>query len=148
MVPLSNNTIERRIHEISASVLEQTIAAVKRSGIFSLQLDETTDIGNNAQLMVFVWYWVTKNYFLFCRPLSMNTTGEQILKEVDSFFCKHKLGEPSMMGNTRGFMSFVKKKKQKHIDRNVSIWLTFFESFFSILHPLSLSWIDIFRQLQ
>ena len=41
MVPLSNDTMKRRIQEISEDVLQQTIASVKRSGNFSLQLDET-----------------------------------------------------------------------------------------------------------
>ena len=54
MVPLSSDTIKRRIQEISEDVLQQTIASVKRRGKFSLQLDETTDIGKEAQLMVFV----------------------------------------------------------------------------------------------
>ena len=53
MVPLSDNTIKQQI-KLSVDILQQTIAAAKRSGKFSLQLDETTDIGNNAQLMVFV----------------------------------------------------------------------------------------------
>ena len=46
MVSLSNNTIKRRIQEISEDVLQQT--SVKRGRKFSLQLDETTDIGNDA----------------------------------------------------------------------------------------------------
>ena len=41
MVPLSNDTMKRRIQEMSEDVLQQTIASVKRSGNFSLQLDET-----------------------------------------------------------------------------------------------------------
>ena len=57
MVPLSNNTVKlkRRVEELSADILQQTVA-VKRSGKFSLQSDETTDGGNNAQFMVFVRY--------------------------------------------------------------------------------------------
>ena len=88
-VSLSNNTIKRRIQELSEDVLQQTIVSVKRSGKFSLRLDETTDIGNDVQLMVFVRYHDTNNYmeqFLFCRPLAKNTTEEQIFKKVDSFF--------------------------------------------------------------
>ena len=76
MVPSSNDTIKWRIQEISKDVLQQTIASVKRSGKFSLRLDETTDIRNDAQLMVFVQYLDTNDYmeqFLFCRPLAKNT---------------------------------------------------------------------------
>ena len=72
-VSLSNDTIKRRIEEISEDVLQQIIASVKRSGKLSLQLDETTDIGNDAQLMVFERYLDTNDYmeqFLLCRSLA------------------------------------------------------------------------------
>ena len=62
IVPLSNNTIKWRIQEISEDVLQQTLAYVKLSGKFCLQLDETTYIGNDAQLMVFVRYLDTNDY--------------------------------------------------------------------------------------
>ena len=62
MVPLSKDTIKRRIQGLSNHVLQQTIAAVKCSGKFSLQLDETSDIENNAQLMVFVRFLDTNDY--------------------------------------------------------------------------------------
>ena len=94
VVPFSNDTIKRRIQEISEDVLQQTIASVKRSGKFSLQLDETTDIKNDAQLMMFMRYLDKNDYmeqFLLYRPLAKNTTGEQIFKKVDSFFKKHQL---------------------------------------------------------
>ena len=81
MVPLSNDTIKWRIQEIS-DVLQQTIASVKRSGKFSLQLDETIDIGNDAQLMMFARYLIDTNdymeQFLFCRPLAKNTRRANI----------------------------------------------------------------------
>ena len=124
MVPLSNDTMKRRIEELSRNVLQQTIATIRRCEKFSLQLDETTDIGSDAQLMVFVRYFDTNDFveqFLFCRPLAKNTTGEEIFKKVDSFFEEHQLewsncvsvcadGAPAMMGSKKGFMSFVKKK--------------------------------------
>ena len=81
MVPLSNDIIKWRIQEISEDVLQQTIASVKRSGKFSLQLDETIDIGNDAQLMMFVRYLDTNDYmeqFLFCRPLAKNSRRANI----------------------------------------------------------------------
>ena len=130
MVPLSNDTMKRRITELSRNVLQQTIVAIKRCERFSLQLDETTDIGSDAQLMVFVRYFDTNDFveqFLFCRPLAKNTTGEEIFKKVDFFFEEHQLewsncvsvsadGAPAMMGSKKGFMSFVKKK-----NNNISV---------------------------
>ena len=44
MVPLSNDTIQRRIVEMSIDINEQLIDRIKNSGQFSMQLDETTDI--------------------------------------------------------------------------------------------------------
>ena len=89
-----------------------------------MQLDETTNIENDAQLMVFVQYHAADDYveqFLFCCQLSKNTLGEEIFKTVDWFFQEHQLlwadcvsacadGAPSMMQIRKGFMSFVKKE--------------------------------------
>ena len=75
--------------ELSVDILQQTIAAVRQNGKFCLQLDETTGIGNNAQLIL---YHDADDYveqFIFCRhQLTKNTTGEEIFKNVDSFFCE------------------------------------------------------------
>jgi len=41
-------------------------------------LGETTDLGNDAQFMVFMRYHVTEDYvelLLFCCPLAKHTTG-------------------------------------------------------------------------
>ena len=62
MVPLSDNTIKRRIEELSVDILQQMIAGVKRIKNFSLQLDEAIDIGSDAQLMVFVRYRTADDY--------------------------------------------------------------------------------------
>ena len=130
MVPLSNDTMKRRMKELSRNVLQQTIAAIRHCERFSLQLDETTDIGSNAQLMVFVRYFDTNDFveqFLFCRLLAKNTTGEEIFKKVDFIYEEHQLewsncvsvcadGAPAMMGSNKGFMSFVKRK-----NNNISV---------------------------
>ena len=124
MVPLSNDTMKRRIKELLRNVLQQKIAAIRHSERFSLQLDETTDIGSDAQLIVFVRYFDSNDFveqFLFCRPLAKNITGEEIFKKVDFFFEEHQLqwsncvsvcadGAPAMMGSNNGFMSFVRRK--------------------------------------
>ena len=49
MAPLSNNIVKRRIKKILLDVLQQTIWVLSNYvENFSLQLDETTDIGNDA----------------------------------------------------------------------------------------------------
>ncbi len=56
-IPLSNDVIHSRIVEISCNILKQIIDELKASPFpFSMQLDETTDISNCSQLLVFVRY--------------------------------------------------------------------------------------------
>ena len=50
--PLSNDTVSRRISEISNDQLQQLITWLKNSPKVAIQLDETTDISNLAQLLV------------------------------------------------------------------------------------------------
>ena len=94
-------------------------------------LGETTDGGNDAQLMVSVRYRAADDYveqFLFCRQLSKNTTAEEIFEKVDSFFQEHPIlwsdcvsvcadGAPSVMGIRKGFT------KQRHFYYFVVIFI-------------------------
>ncbi|KAI2645147.1 Zinc finger BED domain-containing protein 5 [Labeo rohita] len=54
-IPLSNDTVARRINEMGADTEEQ-LCAILRDSPFSLQLDETTTSDNNALLMAYVRY--------------------------------------------------------------------------------------------
>jgi len=53
-VPLSNDTIARRIHDLAQDMEDQLIGQIKLAKYFSLQLDECTDVANMAILMVYV----------------------------------------------------------------------------------------------
>ena len=55
-ISLSNDTIQRRISYMSENVKEQVINVMKASPMFSLQVDETTDVASCARLLVFVRY--------------------------------------------------------------------------------------------
>ena len=57
-ISLSNNTVSRRIDDMSADIMEQVIHEMKSAqlGIFSIQLDESTDVVNYYQLLVYVRY--------------------------------------------------------------------------------------------
>ena len=86
--PLSNNTVERRISEISEDQLEQLIVRIKESRKFAIQHDESTDITNTAYLLSYVRYIYNNIHedLLFCKPLHGRTTGMDIFQKVDKFF--------------------------------------------------------------
>lgn len=78
LIPLSDNTIKRRIDLMSENILKQLLHQVIAANKFSIQIDESVDIQNNAQLMVFIRYRSTDDFreeFLFCEPLLTMATG-------------------------------------------------------------------------
>ena len=55
VVSLSDNTIKRRIEETSGDIADQILAEIKESKFgFAIQSDESTDITNYCQLLVYV----------------------------------------------------------------------------------------------
>jgi len=124
-IPLSNNVIQSRIHDMSVDILQQVVAELKSSPHpYSMQLDETTDVAQCSQLLVFVRYVVSssiKEEFLFCRPLLTTTTAQDVLAIIKNFFAEQdfadwslKLGSictdgaPAMLGNKSGLTTLVK----------------------------------------
>jgi hypothetical protein len=69
-VPLSDDVIRSRIVDISFNILKEVIEELAASPFpFSVQLDETTDISQYSQFLVFVRYVhaaAIKDEFLFC----------------------------------------------------------------------------------
>ena len=63
----------------------QLVDQIKLAKYYSLQLDESTDIGNIAILMVYVHYEYEgklKEEFFFSAALSRRTTGAEISKTI------------------------------------------------------------------
>ena len=55
-IPLSNDTVEMRISHMAEDTETQLIEKIKKSKLFALQLDESTDIQNNSILIMYVRY--------------------------------------------------------------------------------------------
>lgn len=84
-IPISNNTVTRRVDEMSEWVENQVIARVIASPFFSLQLDESTDVEGLCQLLVFVRYiWNSEPHEDMCEPIS-RSTSEEIFNAVDIY---------------------------------------------------------------
>ena len=82
-VSQSNDTVNRRIPELSENILSQVVSKIPKSmfGFFAIQLDETTDVANLAKLRVYVRYIHerhSEDEFLFCSPL---TTRNFVFRE-------------------------------------------------------------------
>uniref|UniRef100_A0A8C4GG45 DUF4371 domain-containing protein n=1 Tax=Dicentrarchus labrax TaxID=13489 RepID=A0A8C4GG45_DICLA len=107
-VPLSNDTICRRVDTMGTDIVEQVVG--KLSDSFSLQLDESTDVSGNAQLVAFVRYVDTDDIYehiLFCKSLEGKTTGEDIFNVVNAAFCENGLSWKSC---TKGLIGALKRK--------------------------------------
>ena len=121
-IPLSNNSVARRIDELAIDV-EQQLCKDLQTTEFALQLDESTLRDNEALLMAYVRYihnGVSKEEMLFSKPLETDTRGETIFMVVKQF-CEEKNipigniiacatnGAPSMIGRHRGFIAHLKR---------------------------------------
>lgn len=104
-IPLSNNTLRRRIVDMSADVKKQLIDCLKMSKKFALQLDESTDVADCAILLVFVRFinradTILQEEFLFSTELPTRTTGNEIFKCLDTFMTESGLEWNNCMGIT------------------------------------------------
>jgi len=93
-IPLSNDTVSRRISDMASNTKEQLVQTIQESPWFGIQIDETTDVAGLAQLIVFVRGIREDEVFedlLFCKPLNISTKGRDIFTLLDYFFSENRL---------------------------------------------------------
>ncbi|UYV69664.1 hypothetical protein LAZ67_7000157 [Cordylochernes scorpioides] len=102
-IPLSNDTIHRRIKDMSQNI-EENIAKTLGNSNFALQIDETTDITGKAHLIAFVRFIHENdiiNQFLCCR--------ERNKSFVEVMYWHFTDGAPAMTGHLKGFVALVRE---------------------------------------
>ncbi|XP_068247918.1 protein FAM200C-like [Palaemon carinicauda] len=126
-VPLSARVIKERISLLAENVREQVISSVKKkSKEFAIQLDETTDVSSNSQLMVYIRYRGSdeiEEEMMLCSPLELRTRGIDVFNKVDACFKKPSVdlkgedciavsvdGAPAMLGHNNGFVALAKQQ--------------------------------------
>lgn len=117
---LSRNTVMRRIEKMSGNVKEQLYNDIKSCTCFSLQCDESTDIRDTAQLLVFIRMvfedFTSKEEMLGMISLKERIRGVDIFKAFKNFLNELKVplfklvsittdGAPSMIGRINGFVA-------------------------------------------
>ena len=98
-------------------------------GIFSIQLDESTDVANCSQLLVYVRYIYEgdfKDEFLLGKPLETTTTARDVFDTLGSFLHNHDIpwgnvcgvctdGAPAMVGCRSAFQRLAINASPKAI---------------------------------
>lgn len=121
-ISLSRNTITRRVEDIGGDLMSQLQIKSKTFKFFSLALDESTDLTDTAQLLIFIRgidtdYNITEE-LASLESISGTTTGADIFEKVNSCITNLGLtweklcsittdGAPNMVGRNTGLIGRI-----------------------------------------
>ena len=125
---MSDNSVKRRIEDMSSDILAQIVHGIKKSAFpIALQLEESTDVAYISQLFVFVCYLQKagtklklKEEFLFCESLQTRAAATDVMNLIKAFFKKHDIllakigfvcidGAPARLGCKLEFVALLKE---------------------------------------
>jgi hypothetical protein len=89
----SDKTVQRRIVEMAADVTDPVVEKTVLVKQFALQLDESTDISNEVELVAFVRVpdkVQIVGHILFCKSIKGNTNGGSVFEVINDIFNKQK----------------------------------------------------------
>ena len=130
---LSRMTIQRRINDMSTNIFDQLSAKAKNFCYYSIAIDESVDITDTAQLVVFIRgvnedFEVIEDIAGLC-SMKGRTTGSEIANQVQNCIINRlKLsfenlisictdGAPAMIGKKVGAVTILEKIAKKEIFR-------------------------------
>ncbi|GFX83102.1 SCAN domain-containing protein 3 [Trichonephila clavipes] len=120
-MPLSKNTVSRRIDEMGEGIEKQLVEKLKTRKL-SVQMDESTLRDSEAALITYVRY-IDKGHFaeemLFCKILESTTTSKDIFNKLNKYLDVNDIpmtiitscaadGVPNMMGKKNGRLKLMK----------------------------------------
>ncbi|UYV76589.1 EPM2AIP1, partial [Cordylochernes scorpioides] len=127
-VSMSANTVARKVENIAENISSQLFDKNGHVEWFSLALDESTDVSDTAQVLIYI-RGVDKSYEVHEELLDMysihgTTTGTDIFKGVEMAINKKNLrwknlkcittdGGKNMSGKDKGVVALVMEKKRK-----------------------------------
>ena len=89
-IPSSDTTVGRRMQDMAQDVAEQITENIKIDKGFAIQIDESVDVSDEAELLVYIRHFDVKkgaivDEILGCKQLPEHTKGEDIFKILDNF---------------------------------------------------------------
>lgn len=100
-VPLSDNTVARRVSNMSLDIQNQLRSQLKEGGNFTLQFDESTDISGESILIGFARYpngnKICEDLFCFC-SLPERSTSNEIFRSIEERMRHYELDWKNVVG--------------------------------------------------
>ena len=123
-ISLSDSTVKLRIDEMADDIKTQMLEKVRSSPFFAIQCDETTDVSQCSQLLVYVRFignGTLEEEMMLCCPLETTAKADDVLAVVSTFFEENNLSwdrlvgvctdeAPAMLGSRSGFVTKIKQK--------------------------------------
>lgn len=118
---LSHQTVTRRVDIISRNIFEQMLFDLRKASGFSLALDESCDVTDTEQLIVWVRFDMEQKFkeeLLALIPLQNTRTGEDIYKALKDCLLRNDInmrklisvttdGAPAMVGRRVGLIGLL-----------------------------------------